>query len=199
MNDDKHRRLVSEALQLKQAWLLAAAFTGFGKQLAEKDYRIPNYIARDNKWLKRHIKDLEDDFEDRAKRVLLNWKRSSLASTTAWFAQQFNAWKETGFGVFDVGRVHDVEQKIGPLSFRNRMDCPPYAQILLQGFSEPAVRHPEYHLASDMALLFNLFLDSEKLSEEAKRLKQLHNTEHNQSLARSVILLRSQWDSLIFM
>jgi len=68
------------------------------------------------------------------------------------------------------------------------MDCPPYAQILLQGFSGAAIRHPEYHLASDLALLYNLFLDMEALNDEALSQLKVHCSEHSQSLARSVIL-----------
>src|SRR5262249_517203 len=45
--------------------------------------------------LKRHIEDLEDDFENLAEQILLNWKRSQLSSTSAWFAKQFDAWQGT--------------------------------------------------------------------------------------------------------
>lgn len=188
MSADKHKRLVLEAWQLKRAWLLAAAVLGIGRQMNERDYLVPNYITSENKWLKRHIRDLEDDFDNLAKHILLNWKRSSLPSTTAWFADRYDAWQKAGFALFDLGRVHEVEQAIGQLGVRKVMDCPPYAQVLLQGFTGAAIRHPEYHLASDLALLYNLFLDSEALLDEAQRQKQPHCSEHSQSLARSVIL-----------
>ena len=105
-----------------------------------------------------------------------------------WFARQFDAWQASGFGSFDLGRVGKFEKEVGPLAFRKHIDCPPYAQILLQGFYGAAIRHPEYHLATDLALLYNLFLDSQSMMEEAELKKQLHNSEHNQSLGRSVIL-----------
>jgi hypothetical protein len=188
MSADKHLRLASEALQLKKAWLLAVAVRGSDSQMSQKDYYIPDYRNYENKWLKRHIKDLEDDFEDLAEQILLNWRRSSLPSTIAWFAKQFDAWRELGFGLFDLGRVQEFEQKVGPLGFRKIMDCPPYAQILLQGFRGAAIRHPEYHLATDLALLHNLFLDSQSMMDEAERQKRVHSSEYNQSLGRSVIL-----------
>jgi hypothetical protein len=68
------------------------------------------------------------------------------------------------------------------------MDCPPYAQVLLQGFTSAAIRHPEYHLGRDIALLYNLLLDAEAALEEANRRRIRHSTEASQSLARSVIL-----------
>ena len=188
MSTDKDTRLAEQAFQLKKAWLLAAAFIGAGKQMTEKDFTIPNYLAWENKLLKSHIADLEDDFEDIAKHVLLNWKRTNLSTTTAWFAERFEAWRKAGFAVFDLGRVREFEETVGRLGFRKIMDCPPYAQILLQGFNGAAIRHPEYHLASDLALLYNLFLDFEAILDEARRQRKPRHLEHGQSLARSVIL-----------
>jgi hypothetical protein len=68
------------------------------------------------------------------------------------------------------------------------MECPPYAQVVLQGFHGAGIRHPEYHLATDLALLFNLFLDSETLMTSGKVGAKSHMSEHSQSLGRSVIL-----------
>lgn len=185
-DSEKHKRLVLEALQLKRAWLLAAAI--LGRQFTEKELFIENYISRDNKWLKRHIANLQDDFELLAKQMLLDWNRGNLASATAWLAQQYEAWMKAGFGVFELGRVYEVEKVLGRLGYRRFNDCPPYAQVLLQGYYGAAIRHPEYHLATDLALLFNLFLDAEALNDEAMRQKKVHSSEHSQSLARSVIL-----------
>jgi hypothetical protein len=188
MSFDKLARLADQALRLKKAWLLAAAFIGADKKMTEKDLVIPTYLAWENKLLKHHIADLEYDFEFTAKQIFLNWKRTNLSTTTAWFAQWFDAWEQAGFALFDLGRVHEFEQTVGRLGFRKVMDCPPYAQILLQGFSGAAIRHPEYHLASDLALLYNLFLDFEALLDEARRQRKPRHLEHGQSLARSVIL-----------
>jgi len=185
---EKHSRLVEHALALKKAWLLAAAIVGAGEQLPQKDLHIPNYLAWENKALKRQIRNLEDDFEDVAKLLLLAWKRNNLPSITAWLAERFDEWQQAEFSVFELGRVHDVEQAVGLLGHRRMIDCPPYAQVLLQGFFGAAIRHPEYHLARDLALLYNLFLDSEAILNEQQRKKQRHSSEHSQSLARSVIL-----------
>ncbi len=188
MSADRHTRLVHQALKLKKAWLLAAAFIGAGKQMTEKELIIPNYLAWENKRLKCHIEDLEGDFEHIARRVVLNWKHIMLSSATAWFAERYDPWKEEGFGLFDLGRVHEVEQAVGQLGHRRILDCPPYAQVLFQGFRGEAIRHPEYHLATDLALLYNLFLDAEAINDEDLRQRRLHCSEHSQSLARSVIL-----------
>lgn len=105
-----------------------------------------------------------------------------------WFASRYDGWRDTRFGIYEMGRVGEVENAIGRLAFRDFMDCPPYAQLLLQGLNEPALRHPEYHLGSDLALLFNLFLDNEAILAEAAKRRELHSSEHSQSLGRSVIL-----------
>lgn len=188
MGDDKHMRLAAEAFHVKKAWLLAAAMVGIGRQLTEKDYFIPNYASFENKWLKRHIKDLEDDFEVLAEQILLDWKRSDLPRRIAWFSKKYAAWHDTGFQLFSLGRVHEFEREVGRLGFKRIMDCPPYAELLLQGFSGAAVRHPEYHLSRDLALLFNLFLDSQEILDQALKERRIHSSEHNQSLGRSVIL-----------
>ena len=179
MGSDKHTRLAMEALQLKRAWLLAAAIIGRCNRMTQKDFAIPNYLSWENKSLKRHIEDLEEDFEDLAKIIFQNWKTSSMSRTTELFANQFEAWEASRSEIFDLGRVQDFEKNAGPLGFRKSMDCPAYAQILLQGFSGAAIRHPEYHLASDLALLYTLFLESQHLMDEAARQKRSHSSEHN--------------------
>lgn len=188
MSADKQIRLATEALQLKKAWLLTAAVMGVGHQLTKTEYIIPKYLTWNIKSLKQHIEDLKDDFESHAKQLLLDWKRSNLPSTAAWFAKQYDAWQESGFTIFNLGRVLEFEAVVGRLGHRRIMDCPPYAQIVLQGFNGAAIRHPEYHLATDLALLYNLFLDSQAIMDEAARKMQIHSSEYNQSLGRSVIL-----------
>lgn len=183
-----HQRLVVEAWTLKRAWLFASAILGHGSKMGPNELMVPNYIVMEDAWLKRHIVDLKDDFSDLAKRILLDWKRSNLSTISAWFAEQFDAWAKTNCGVFEVGRVHEIEEKIGRLEFRKFMECPPYALFVMQGYYGAAIRHPEYHLASDIALFYNLLLDSESIWQEAPRNSIAFSTEHGQSLARSVIL-----------
>src|SRR5690348_6738760 len=102
MAPDKHERLAAEANRLKRAWLLAAAIMGIGKQLTPVEYLIPNYLAQDNKWLKRHIEDLEDDFDDLAKRMLRSWKRASLPLISSWMAQKYDSWQAAGCAIYEI-------------------------------------------------------------------------------------------------
>ncbi len=188
MNNEKHTNLVAEAVLLKKAWLFAIALSGRGSGLSEQSRTIPNYRFLENKALKREIENLKADFEDSAKILISDWKSSRWRSKAEWCATKFDEWGKAGFLMFEVGRIQEVEQSLGQLTCRKHMDCPPYAQLLLQGFNVSAIRHPEYHLATDLALLFNLLLDSEAILDDALRRRQFHTTEHSQSLARSVIL-----------
>lgn len=190
MNPDEHTRLANEALQLNKGWLLAAAVIGAGDRMIPMDFIIPNFLILEDKPLKSYVENLQKSFETIAEQIISDWNRSKLPSTTAWFAEKFDAWEKTEFGLFDMGRVHEVEQAIGRLGkHREIMDLPPYAQVILHGFDlGAAFRHPEYHLGIDLALLFNLFLDAEAMLEEAKHANESCNSEHSQSLARSVIL-----------
>ena len=95
---------------------------------------------------------------------------------------------ESKQSIFELGRVYEVEKAVGTLIHRKEIDCPPYAQVLLHGFYLSAIRHPEYHLARDLALLYNLFLDSEAINDEYLKNHVVHSSEHSQSLGRSVIL-----------
>ncbi len=202
MNLIKHARLAKEATELHKAWLLAAALLGqshfketidlishFEKAI---DLFLPNYLSLDDKSLKKFIAELEDHFEELGKIVVFDWQRSHLKTLVPWFAQKLDHWIRSirsGQAIYEIGRVRDVEQAIGKLGFRRVMECPPYAQVLLQGFYGAAIRHPEYHLARDLALLYNLFLDAGELSALSKRNSNPeHCTEVDQSLGRSVIL-----------
>lgn len=185
---DKTNRLANQASQLNKAWLIGVALAGEGTLLESYHLNIPNYTKWRNKELKRQIQDLEDDFDDVAKRVFLNWKRAKLDSSVRWLAERFDSWMKSGSATFELGRVYEVEKANGSLFFRKGIDCPPYAQVLLQGFTLAAIRHPEYHLARDLALLYNLFLDSETIADEFFEKGVVHSTEHSQSLGRSVIL-----------
>ena len=185
---DKHAQLAERALRLKKAWLCAIAVMGRPAKITDRDLIVPNYKTWENRRLKSHIRDLEDDFDTVAKIILLDWNRASKGKISDWFAEQFNAWEKCDFGLFDLGRLHEVEKNIGRLCIHRNMDCPPYAQVLLQGLHGAAIRHPEYHLSKDIALLFNLLLDAEAILEEANRQRIPHNSESSQSLVRSVIL-----------
>lgn len=187
MNGDTHR-LAQEALRLKKASLLAVAVIGADGWLKHHDLVIPDYSTFDRDSLNRHVSGLKAAFQIVAKQLLLDWEPEQVSTVTAWFAQQFDAWQQSGLGLFDLGRVHELEKAIGRLGHRRHMDCPLYAQVLLQGYNGAAIRHPEYHLARDIALLYNLFMDEAEIRDRATREGRPRSSEHGQSLARSVIL-----------
>jgi hypothetical protein len=111
----------------------------------------------------------------------MQWSAENRLATSSWLAEQFDRCTAAVPAPTCIGRVEEIERVIGRLGLHRHMDCPPYAQVMFQGFEEGAgIRHPEYHLASDIALLYSLFLDSEQLSTD--------HSEHSQSLGRSVIL-----------
>jgi hypothetical protein len=188
MSTDKHSRLVAKAYKLKKAWVMATAILGITGKLKGEELIIPNYHSFDNVWLKKYTEDLEDDFEALAKEMLLDAKRSHLPEIASWLADRFDSWRTANSGLFLLGRVHEVEKAIGKLGHRRTLDCPPYAEVLLQGGLGAGIRHPEYHLATDLALLYNLFLDSEAILDRGLSENKVHCTEHSQSLGRSVIL-----------
>jgi hypothetical protein len=188
MVEDKHIGLAEKATCLKKAWLVAVAFIGADGKISEQELRIPNYILLENNWLKRHIKDLEADFYDLSRHILSDFKKSNMSSVIKWFSSQHDEWMKTQSNYYDMGRVHEFEEVWGRFAFRDVMECPPYAQILLQGLHGAAIRYPEYHLAKDLALQYNLFLDSETIINNEAAQGRSHCSEHNQSLGRSVIL-----------
>jgi hypothetical protein len=159
MGNDKHSRLIEKALRLKKAWLCMAALVG--GPMTDADVAFPSFGKWENRKLKDYTETLEDDIDSIARIVLLEWKRTQMSQTVEWFASAYDAWNKAGLGLFELGRVQQIEEEVGPLGFRKAIECPPYGQVLLQGWNGAAVRHPEYHLAQDLGLLFNLFLDSE--------------------------------------
>jgi len=178
-----HNLLVQEVTRLKKAWLMVVAI--FGKHffnISDINEYLPHidYSQKDRKWLKREAEYLRDDFDAVAASLLVQWNAENRLTTSSWLAEQFDRCIAAVPKATCIGRVGEIECAIGTLGLRRHMDCPPYAQVMFQGFEEGAgIRHPEYHLASDMALLYNLFLDSEQLGT---------HFEHSQSLGRNVIL-----------
>ncbi len=178
-----HDLLVQEVTRLKKAWLMVVAILGKDYfNITDIDDYLPriDYSLKDRQWLKRESENLRDDFDTVAPQLLMQWNPESRLATSFWLAEQFDRCTQAVPNTTCIGRVFEVERAIGTLRLRQYMDCPPYAQVLFQGFWGAGIRHPEYHLASDMALLYNLFLDSEILGKD--------HSEHSQSLGRSVIL-----------
>lgn len=189
MSDDKITRLATEALQLKKAWVMGIALMGKPDALPSAHLYVPNYLHWQVKPLKRHLEDLNCDLDQfGATFIFEGWNTGKRKRAASWLAAKHDEWLKSKQTIWDLGRVHEVEQAIGRLALRKRIECPPYAQVLLQGFLGAAIRHPEYHLARDLALLTNLFLDAEAIADDHQRNRRPHNNENSQSLARSVIL-----------
>ncbi len=189
MGTNKQERLVESAIRLRKAWLLVIAFLGEGKHLKPGDLTIPDYRRAGTNLLKRHVVNLELQLDQLAKHAFLEWGAKRRRVTSGWLADRFDEWRSTGFDVLDIGRVHEVEAVVGPLANRQVMECPAYAQVVLQGFEGgAAIRHPEYHLAIDVALFYNLLIDADAIVVRATRENDMPCSEHVQSLARAVIL-----------
>lgn len=187
MPADEHARLVERTIRFKKASSVLIAIMGQGKR------SIPAYPLNDHEYmatkkLRQHLAEVETAFESLARSAIQHLRRSNLDHVTRWLAEKHDLWNKTDNGLFDLGRVYEVESAIGPLAHRKIMDCPPYAQVLLQGFNGAGIRHPEYHLGTDLALLYNLFCDSEAMNDKAQQSGQMHSSEHSQSLGRNVIL-----------
>lgn len=181
-----HERLRLEAQRLKKAWLLLVGL--FGRELFkcnDVDLLVPDFLGFDNHQLKTRIKELREEVKFAGKKAFPNWKPKDTECVVSWLAERHDEWKSP---IHCIGRVYEVEQAVGTLAHRRIIDCPPYAQVVLQGFHGAGIRHPEYHLATDLALLFNLFLDSEELITSKRASGASHMSEHSQSLGRSVIL-----------
>jgi hypothetical protein len=182
-------RLASEASMLHKAWVLAVAIMGRSAQIRAEYLRIPDYKRCAINALKIQVSDLEQSIESiRPFVVIEKWHSRQLRQVIPWMAKKHDEWMGSGQTIWQLGRVMEVEKVLGRLVHRKRLECPPYGQVLLQGFQGAAIRHPEYHLARDLALINNLFLDAEAIADEHLRQRRPHGTETNQSLARGVIL-----------
>ena len=189
MHSQTHLRLVTYATQLKKSWLLAAIWRGCYTSIEESSRSVPNYAYWHDKDLRKQIDDLEDDLADQARKLFNGWRTSSLGSTAKWLSERYDEWAVANRPIYCICRVIDVERAIGPLEIRGEVECPPYAEVLAQGVNNSfAIRHPEYHLARDVALLDSLFADAEANLDSRIASGKLGHSEINQSLGRSVFL-----------
>ena len=131
------------------------------------------------------------DFAAHAKLILAKAERKGVPGLAPWMAQEFDRWGAEGGGLFVVGTAMDFESKFGALRARSRIEVPPYAELLLQGWHGLAIRHPEYMLARDLEFLFLLYQQAEEaLSAVNWRTPPewaRYASEHVQALARAVI------------
>lgn len=178
--------LAEEATTLHKALLLGVAILG---PEAGRVADLPDYRLFQVKPLKRLIEDLDRHLMMLNKTLVTEvWDKQQRKAAIKWLASKHDAWLATKQPVFEIGRLHEVEAALGPLIHRTQIECPPYAQVILQGYRGAGIRHPEYHLARDLALLNNLFLDAEAIVDLHQRNRRPHSNENCQSLARSVIL-----------
>jgi hypothetical protein len=183
----EHDRLAEEAILYKKAWFFAMAMCGHGTQIDPTERFIPPYRTWTNKNLLNEIKNLSDDFETILNNLFVGRKKSKSQILVSWFAKHFDIWVTQAYEAYSPGRVHEVQDLLGSFKVEG-MDIPLYGEVLVQGFMLTAIRHPEYHLASDMELLFTLFMDAEDIANEAYCKGQFALREPSLSLGRSVIL-----------
>lgn len=119
-----------------------------------------------------------------AKITLAEPERLKNQDTQGWIISKFRGWAGAKCGVYELGRVSEVEEKLGPLGLRRWITVPSYAHVILQGYVGAGIRHPEYHLARDLVLATSLYQDSQALSTDDLSLSD----EPNQSLGRSVVV-----------
>lgn len=184
------QRLANELETLTKAYLLALAICG---PAADSDpgpvLNADSSLLVDKSAMRSRINGLRERFGAVAEKLFLDWKPTDLEKAVAWLAPRFDAWRAEKMGIFNLCRVFEFEEALGTLGFKRVMDCPPYAQMVLQGFAAGAgIRFPEYHAATDLALAYDLYLDSEAIIEDL-RVKQLpRSSEYSQSLGRIAIL-----------
>src|SRR5262245_52554337 len=167
---------------------MAAAM--IGAHLTKNDHVIPDYATWTRRQLTGYVRDLEDDFADAVKKILLKPQRSKMDSFAVWLSNAFDEFQKT-HRPFSLCTAQEFESLWGPLRFRERIEVPPYAEMLLQGWHGLALRHPEYMLARDLAFLVSLFRDSEQLLTKVNWANPPrwagYGSENSQALARAVI------------
>jgi len=178
-------------------------FVWLGKPPPATLLAVPNYWGWPVHGLKKLIAMHEDIAGEMLTGILEKKPTSSQRSKVVrWLAERHDDWKRQSWGILSLGRVQDVENQIGRLAVHEVMDCPPYGELLIQGFESIAVRHPEYHLVRDLALMHTLFRSAQHDANLQKPDRQtsmapisastvllnLGGTELIQSLARMVIL-----------
>jgi hypothetical protein len=93
--------------------------------------------------------------------------------------------------MFTLATVLEFEQEVGKLRFSGAMETPAYGEMLMQGLHGMSIRHPEYMLVRDLAVLFDLHEDIDRMLDDATLADREWATpagENRQSLARAVIL-----------
>ena len=187
--ETSRERLAKHALTLKKAWLLSCAW--LGKRLDSESLTIYDYQRWPKRRLVQHVKDLEDDFADQVRWTLRQPDKKIWKQLASWMSTQFDRWQEAGGSLLTICTAHEFESQFGELRVQEHIEVPPYAELLIQGWYGLAIRHPEYMLARDLAFLYSLFQESEKLLQQANWQNPQdwtkRGSENAQALARAVI------------
>src|SRR5262245_4888749 len=163
-------RLARTAYRLKKAWLLCVGIVGvrnlplkFSAMLT-----VPDYQSWSRAKLESQVKALEEDLEEILRATIRGTLgRKSLNRVAQWLEEQYEKWDAAGRGKYSISTVHEFERHVGPLRSRERMEVPAYGEMLLQGALGLAIRHPEYMLARDLELFFDLHQDADRLIGKA--------------------------------
>jgi hypothetical protein len=187
------QKLAEQATVLKKAWLLCVASMGndfIQKNISPAHLSIPNYRLNKPGDLRSEIKDLEYDLK-RILNDLVEAPRESLSRVAQWLAARFDTWQASKPGMFTISTVLDFESNVGRLRARKFMEVPAYGEVFLQPIGT-TIRHPEYFLVRDLGLLWELYLDAERIMQFSERHRRQdwggRAGENLQSLARSIVI-----------
>jgi len=137
------------------------------------------------------LDDLRGDYQHALSEIAELRSKSRTDQAARWLADAFDRWQESGGGLYTICTAKQFEEQVGTLSARRRMDVPPYAELLIQGWSGLAFRHPEYMLARDLSCLYTLYCDSAVLLHGVNWREPPDwargGSENIQTLARAVI------------
>lgn len=179
-------------MRLKKSWILAAAMRG--EYALGRDGAVPDYESWSRISLQKQVSDLEDDLREALGYFVGDASAVTRLSALNWLADRFERWETAGRGLFTISTVLEFEQNVGSMKVvREKLDIPPYTELLLQPAVEVAFRHPEYMLARDLEFLYELYLDTESLLKRiddwsrAPKWAQA-GSENVQALARTSIL-----------
>jgi hypothetical protein len=187
MTPNKQDSLAAEVKLKIKAALISQILCGRGSRLSPKNFEIPNFSGVGIKALKDLIESGDAKIKADLRGSFQENPADRFRNKAVWLASKFDQWEAEGFGIFSIGQLCELEKVLGKIRIQ-KYDFPPYAQVLLQGLHPPAFQHPEYHLSVDLALLYNLLVDSEYLLGKAEAERKTVSSEPSQSLSRSVIL-----------
>ena len=190
----KRHKLLNEALILRKAWSFTILWIGFKqtKSKYEDVFLVPNFEAYPKKKLEKLVAELRLDFSDYINIIADVKAKKDIYKAAKWMALQYDRVMKTDLKPITICTAHFFEQNFGKLKERRNIEVPPYAELLLQGIHGLAIRHPEYMLGRDLALMYGLFLDAEDLISGIDWKKESKwaggASENGQALARGTMI-----------